>query len=67
MEDALLEGYYRKLKPGGARIVRRRVGIGDHLRVQSLELGQEPKEKPSLQIAERSGHPGVDAMIPVGK
>ena len=25
----VVEGYYRKLRPSGARVVRRRVGVGD--------------------------------------
>lgn len=28
-----MEGYYRKLRPSGARVVRRKVGVGDWLRV----------------------------------
>ena len=24
-----MEGYYRRLRPSGARIVRRRIGVGD--------------------------------------
>ena len=67
VEDEILEGYYRKLKPGGARIVRRRVGIGDHLRAQSLELGQEPKEKLPLQVGEQSGLPGTGTKTPDGE
>ena len=27
--DEVVEGYYRKLRPSGARIVRRRIGVGD--------------------------------------
>lgn len=67
VEDKMLEGYYRKLKPGGARIVRRQVGIGDHLRAQSLELDQNPKEKFSSQTTEQSGLPGVVAKTLVGE
>ena len=27
--EDVVEGYYRKLRPSGARVVRRRVGVGD--------------------------------------
>lgn len=33
VEKELVGGYYRKLRPGGARVVRRRVGVGDYLAV----------------------------------
>lgn len=29
----MVEGYYRKLRPSGARVVRRRIGVGDWLGV----------------------------------
>lgn len=29
VEGEMVEGYYRKLRPSGARILRRRVGVGD--------------------------------------
>ena len=29
MESGVVKGYYRRLKPGGARVVRRRLGVGD--------------------------------------
>ena len=32
VEERVLDGYYRRLKPGGARVVRRMIGITDHLR-----------------------------------
>ena len=32
-EGALVKDYYRRLKPSGARVVRRRIGVGDHLKV----------------------------------
>lgn len=31
VEDGVVEGYYRRLKPGGAWIVRKRVGVRDYL------------------------------------
>ncbi|KAK0507262.1 hypothetical protein JMJ35_010300 [Cladonia borealis] len=33
IEKGVVEGYYRKLRPMGARIVRRRLGVGDYLGV----------------------------------
>lgn len=56
VEEKVLEGYYRKLKPGGAIVVRKGVGIGDHLRAQRLEMGQEPKETLALQAGEKDGY-----------
>ena len=34
VEKGVLDGYYRKLRPSGARIVRRRLGVGDWLKVK---------------------------------
>ncbi|SLM41148.1 GNAT domain [Lasallia pustulata] len=39
VEDALVEGYYRRLRPAGARVVRRVVGVEEYLRV-----GKKPME-----------------------
>ncbi|CAF9911128.1 hypothetical protein IMSHALPRED_009934 [Imshaugia aleurites] len=33
VEEKVVDGYYRKLRPSGARIVRRRIGVGDWVRV----------------------------------
>lgn len=33
VEKALVEGYYRRLRPAGARVVRRLVGVGEYVRV----------------------------------
>ena len=33
IEKGVVEGYYRKLRPTGARVVRRRLGVGDYLGV----------------------------------
>lgn len=35
VEAGIVEGYYRKLRPAGARIVRKRLCIGDHLRAKA--------------------------------
>lgn len=34
VEKEVVEGYYRRLRPGAARVVRRRVGVGDYLAVR---------------------------------
>ena len=34
VEKGIVEGYYRKLRPTGARVVRRRLGVGDYLGVK---------------------------------
>ena len=33
LEEGLVEGYYRRLRPAGARVVRRGVGVGEYVRV----------------------------------
>lgn len=38
VEEQVVEGYYRKLRPSGARIVMRRVGVGDYLMAKKLGL-----------------------------
>ncbi|KAL7270178.1 hypothetical protein RUND412_007118 [Rhizina undulata] len=42
---ALVEGYYRRLKPAGARVVVRTVGIGDFLRVKGVSGPGEVEEE----------------------
>ena len=34
VEEAIMEGYYRRLRPSGARIVKRKVGVEDWLRAK---------------------------------
>lgn len=34
VEKGVVEGYYRKLRPAGARVVRRRLGVVDYLGVK---------------------------------
>ena len=34
MDKGVVEGYYRRLRPMGGRIVRRTVGVGDYIRVK---------------------------------
>ena len=38
--EEVVEGYYRKLRPGGAKIVRRRVSVGDWVGVSGVWEGQ---------------------------
>ena len=40
IEKGVVEGYYRKLRPTGARVVRRRLGVGDHLGVGEVVGGE---------------------------
>ncbi|MCJ1457303.1 hypothetical protein MMC28_007670 [Mycoblastus sanguinarius] len=41
IEKETVEGYYRKLRPGGARIVRKKIGVGDHLKAgDRMENGE---------------------------
>ena len=46
IEKEILEGYYRRLKPSGARIVRRRITIEDHVaaRERHIMSGTTPQE-----------------------
>ena len=46
IENESLEGYYRRLKPSGARIVRRRITIEDHVaaRERHIKSGMTPQE-----------------------
>ena len=45
-EEKLLEGYYRRLKPGGARIVRRMIGVKDHLKKTTAKERQGNSYQP---------------------
>ena len=38
-EEGVIEGYYRRLKPSGAKLVRRRIEIADHLAVKKSSEG----------------------------
>lgn len=46
IEKEILEGYYRRLKPSGARIVRRGITIEDHVaaRERHIKSGMTPQE-----------------------
>lgn len=39
IEEGVIEGYYRRLKPSGAKVVRRRIEIADHLAVKNSSEG----------------------------
>lgn len=39
IEEGVIEGYYRRLTPSGAKVVRRRIEIADHLAVNKLREG----------------------------
>ncbi|MCJ1435671.1 hypothetical protein MMC27_005046 [Xylographa pallens] len=43
VEEPVIQGYYRRLKPDGARIVRRGIGVRDWLRVKE-EVGAAPDD-----------------------
>lgn len=51
----MLGGYYRRLKPGGARIVRRRVGVGDWIGVERVGEVRESGEGDEGRSDEREG------------
>ena len=44
VEEGVIEGYYRKLRPSGAKIVRRKIGVGDWLGVKAEEEGEVHKD-----------------------
>ena len=39
IESGVVEGYYRRLRPKGGRVVRRRVGVVDYLGEGEGEMG----------------------------
>ncbi|MCJ1319553.1 hypothetical protein MMC15_004889 [Xylographa vitiligo] len=43
VEESVIQGYYRRLRPDGARIVRRGIGVRDWLRVKE-EAGAAPDD-----------------------
>ena len=51
IEEGIVEGYYRRLKPSGARIVRKRLGVSDWLRVKMKDSGDGTvDDAPALAI-----------------
>jgi len=57
VENAVLEGYYRKLRPTGARVVRRRLGVGDWLRARDLKADED------MEINEAVGSTSISNEI----
>ena len=53
VEGSVVEGYYRKLRPSGARVVRRKVGAGDWLRIREMEGGKEGEVTKETEVAAR--------------
>lgn len=45
VEKGVVEGYYRKLRPAGARVVRRRVGVVDYMGVKEGVGGEGVGER----------------------
>ena len=50
IEEQVAEGYYRKLKPSGAKVVRRRISVQDHLAVRDRCAVPRVEETVSPQI-----------------
>ena len=50
VESEVIEGYYRRLKPSGARVVRRRITISDHLATRERESVSAIKAPISEQV-----------------
>ncbi|KAK4695875.1 hypothetical protein P7C71_g1961, partial [Lecanoromycetidae sp. Uapishka_2] len=55
VEEQVVEEYYRKLSPSGARLVRRRVGVGDHLRAKAGVVVEEEAEDMGTNAGIRIG------------
>ena len=41
VDENVVEGYYRKLRPSGARVVRRKIGVVDWLRFRNMAGDKE--------------------------
>jgi len=53
VEEPVIQGYYRRLKPDGARIVRRGIGVRDWLRVKEEAGAAEdggPRKSEELSV-----------------
>ena len=53
--EEVVEGYYRKLRPSGAKVVRRRVGVGDWVGVAGAWEGQADGEDDSSGESVKQG------------
>lgn len=51
VDSEVMEGYYRRLKPSGARVVRRRITIADHLATQKRSVVSNNEGQVSDQVA----------------
>lgn len=61
VEEGMCEGYYRKLRPQGARVVRRRVGVRDWLRLREMGMGNG-------EVIGAGGYEdGINADVVVGR
>jgi len=41
VEQGIVQGYYRKLRPSGARVVRRSLGVADWLKAKQTHNGMD--------------------------
>ncbi|KAI9767081.1 MAG: hypothetical protein M1835_007086 [Candelina submexicana] len=55
-----VEGYYRRLKPGGAKVVRRRVGVGEILRIGRGDAGKKREKEREDVDSKEAGESGGD-------
>ncbi|KAI9701237.1 MAG: hypothetical protein M1836_001906 [Candelina mexicana] len=55
-----VEGYYRKLKPGGAKVVRRRVGVGEILSIGRGNAGKKKGKEREDVDSKEAGESGGD-------
>ena len=53
--EEVVEGYYRKLKPSGARVVRRRVGVGDWVGAVGGWKGDAEEEGEGVDTGQENG------------
>ena len=53
--EEVVEGYYRKLRPSGARVVRRRVGVGDWVGAVSGWKGGAEEEDEDVERGQENG------------
>ncbi len=54
VESEVVEGYYRKLRPSGAKVVRRRVGVGDYLKARDT-LGRKEETEDAIADGDDTG------------
>lgn len=54
VESEVVEGYYRKLRPSGAKVVRRWVGVGDYLKARDT-LGRKEETEDAIAGGDGTG------------